>query len=75
MNEITIKFEEFDLSKDLECPKPVMLVRASTTIEKETLIAQIELPIGGYKLPLSERIRIAKESCALNLIRAFLSKQ
>lgn len=75
MNEITIKFEEFDLSKDLECPKPVMLVRASTTIEKETLIAQIETPTKNYSIPLDYRIRMAKESCALNLIRAFLSKR
>jgi hypothetical protein len=75
MNEITIKFEEFDLSKDLECPKPMLLVRAFTTIEKETLISQIETPLGGHKMPLYERTRMAREACALNLIRAFLSKR
>ena len=75
MNEITIKFEEFDLRKDFEGPKPMILVRASTIIEKEHLTAQIETPTQNYNVPLDYRIRMAKESCALNLIRAFLSKR
>lgn len=75
MNEITIKFEEFDLSKDLECPKPVMLVRASAKIGTEHAIAQIETPTQNYNIPLDYRIRMAKESCALHLIRTFITKQ
>ncbi len=73
MNKITIEFEEFDMSKNVECPKPITLVRATANLGDKIIGCEYLVSHLYEQPPLVNRIRILKEECARRLIQDFLS--